>query len=634
MDGTSTVNQPHFVSVGSRPLPDLNGDWKGHTIVYLTLEEALAQGVSPGSVAAVVVSDTTSPEETRQDISRLTDARGLVLSSMPELQPDIQIPENWPAESIRKSLKLALKYWQAKKFIRGVEGELNTSRQEKHMLSSIGIALSAEKDLDRLLDLILTEARALANCEAVSLFLVNGLDTDKPALTFKLTQNEVIRFEFQEKSFPLNKESLAGYVALTGKTLNLANVYEIPADAPYGFDSSFDQKTGYKTREMLVIPMRNHQNSVIGVLQFLNRKSSGDNNQENASSGFGGELAETLVAMANQAAVAIDNSLLLENIHHLFEGFVSASVKAIEARDPVTSGHSFRVAGLTVNLARILPNSELPQFRNVDFTREELRELKYAALLHDFGKVGVRERVLVKPKKLDNPRLEMLRFRILWQKERLEKEFYQKLVEHHATNSRTLVEQQKQLLHNLEQELARLDHFYQVIEQANEPSILPEDTHQHLHEIRDHRINGAPWSDEGLISDEDFLALSVTKGSLTEEERKEIESHVVHTFEYLTQIPWTKELKNIPNIAVAHHEKMDGSGYPNGLAADEIPLQSRIMAIADIYDALTARDRPYKRALSENIALDILSKEAGQGLLDDGLVNLFIEAKIYQQPLE
>ena len=544
-----------------------------------------------------------------------------------ECDCDLLISNGWPRIETAKALQLACKYWHLQKHTDTLQSSLDRQLQQSRNLTDIGIALSAEKNLDQLLSMVLSEGRRLACCDGASLFLIDQSDPQAPQLVFKLTQNDSIDFDFQEHRVPLDQHSLAGFVALTGEVLIIEDAYTLPESVPYRFNPDFDQATGYRTTGILILPMCNYKGEVIGVLQFLNRKSSPDVVLQNTAQAiaesrpFDSEIIALLRSLASQAAVAIDNNLLLDNIHKLFEGFVSASVMAIEQRDSATAGHSFRVADMTTGLATALPKAGLPAFRDHSFSRKALKEIRYAALLHDFGKVGVREHILLKPKKLPEGRLQVIRYRIALEKERLQRQHFE-----HALQGRHSSAQQLQL------ELQRLDEFLQVIISANEPSVLPEGEFAHLMELRDYRLDNLDNHSEALISQEDFLALSVRKGSLTELERNEIQSHVVHTYNFLNCIPWTAELKQVPIIAAAHHEKLDGSGYPWGLKDEDIPLPSKLMTIADIYDALTAIDRPYKTTMPVERALDILQQEAKTGQLSADLVQVFIAAKVYTQP--
>ncbi|HWP29683.1 MAG TPA: HD domain-containing phosphohydrolase, partial [Chloroflexota bacterium] len=328
---------------------------------------------------------------------------------------------------------------------------------------------------------------------------------------------------------------------------------------------------------------------------------------------------------------ALDNQQLLENIQRLFDGFVDASIQAIESRDPTTSGHSKRVAEFSVALAEATTACREGPLADVVFSNAELRELRYAALLHDFGKVGVREHVLVKAKKL-----------YPWQLQLIEERF--------ATVRALLVAQQARedvwlLLRAgveayrarqaereaaLAARLANLERDLAIVRICNEPTVLPEDRREQLAELAARRFVDVDGTERALLEPAEVEMLSIPRGSLNDEERREIESHVTHTVRFLSLIPWTKDLRNIVTIAGAHHEKLNGQGYPRALAAPDIPVQSRIMTIVDIYDALTARDRPYKRAVPVEVALRILRQEAAAGLIDQPLLDLFIGQGVYE----
>ena len=304
---------------------------------------------------------------------------------------------------------------------------------------------------------------------------------------------------------------------------------------------------------------------------------------------------------------------------------------AIESRDPTTFGHSERVAKLTVALAETVDRLDSGPYKDIHFTREDIREIRYASILHDFGKVGVREEVLVKAKKLYPPQLELIKKRFQYIRKALELEGYRKKLDHVLRNGNQGYEECFALIDGEQgRELQNLDEFLQHILQANEPTVLPEKTSEKLVQIAGWSFDDPSGPTEPLLTPEELQLLSITKGSLNPDERLQIESHVIHSFRFLSQIPWTKELKRVPEIARAHHEKLDGSGYPYHMKAEEIPFQSKMMTISDIFDALTARDRPYKRAVPIDRALTIIGDEVKSQLLDPVLFNLFVEAKIYQ----
>jgi len=337
------------------------------------------------------------------------------------------------------------------------------------------------------------------------------------------------------------------------------------------------------------------------------------------------------LSLASQAAVAYENSKLYQDIETLFEGFVRAAVTAIEQRDPTTSGHSSRVSTLTVGLAEAADRAPTGLYAGLHFTREQMKEIRYAALLHDFGKVGVREEVLVKAKKLYPGQLELLNQRFDYVRKELEASYNKQKARYLLEKSR---DEALSLIDSLDQELRmkleEIDDYYQVILQSNEPTVLPAGKFDRLLEIARKTFRDPRGIEHNLLSPDEVRYLSIPKGSLDPAERQQIESHVIYTFNFLTQIPWTKEIGEIPMIARGHHEKMDGSGYPYKLRAEDIPVQTRMMTICDIFDALSASDRPYKKALPPDRALDILKASADHHELDQELFRLFLDAKIHE----
>jgi len=523
-------------------------------------------------------------------------------------------------EALRQTLQHAERYWRNATKVNDLAQDLGLRRQRMHQLSQISLALTAQMTQHELLQTILSEARRISHCEGGSLFLVEPNQSEGDSLVFKLAQNDVVNFPFVETHLPLSSHSIAGYVASTGNELNIKDVYNLPDDVPYAFNRSFDDSNGYRTRSILAIPMRDHRERVVGVLQFINRVD----NTRNEVVDFDSEITEMLRAIASQAAVSIQKNALIEDINSLFESFVQASVKTIEQRDPSTSGHSFRVAQTTVSLLKALPESGVSEFKNLVLSQEHIREVRYAALLHDFGKVGVPEAILVKANKLSDDRLDILRYRFELQKERLRRQAVEQELEllHHASMDQEVA--RRRVHRKLEKQISILDQYFEWVEKANNPNVLAAGDFDHLAEIRDYAFRELDGTIAGVIDDADLLALSVRRGSLTPEERRSIQSHVVFTKEFLQTLPWPDELANVPEIAGAHHERMDGSGYPFGLVGEQIPLASRVMAVCDVYDALTAMDRPYKKAMSADTAFAILQDEARRGLLDNSMVEIFI----------
>jgi len=517
--------------------------------------------------------------------------------------------------------------------------QLRDRTRELKEVNKIGMALSTLRDHEALIRMILSKSRELSRADAGSLYLLDDVPGMGKVLRWKLAQGDSIPVvDFEEQVLPITKKSLAGYVALTGETLVIDDAYELGENVEYSINRSFDLSTGYRTKSVVVLPMSNHKGETIGVVQLINRrrpgveaKLSADNVNEHVMP-FDEETIGVVRSLAGQAAVAVENNILYDSIERLFEGFVTASVTAIEQRDPTTSGHSFRVADLTVELAKTADRAGDGIFAAVEFSHEQIREIRYASLLHDFGKVGVREKVLVKEKKLYPLELDLIRARFDYLTKAAEAEAMRRKLDRLASDGiaefeRFAADTDGELTALLE----KLDADFRLVSHANEPTVLPEGEFQDLQRLARVEFVDARGEKQLLLKPDEVKVLSIRKGSLDESERREIESHVTHTFQFLSKIPWTKDLVRVPDYAYAHHEKLNGRGYPRRLPADQIPLQSRMMTVSDIYDALTANDRPYKRAITTERALDILNMEMRDGMLDPAVVALFIEAKVYEE---
>lgn len=509
-------------------------------------------------------------------------------------------------------------------------------------LANIGVLLTTEKDTNTLLDLILSQARRVSQSDAGSLYIVETDEQGTRRLRFKLSQNDSRPdIPFVEFTIPIDHSSLAGYAATEGEPLVIEDVYMLPPDVEYSFNASFDERYGYRTKSMLVIPMQNHHGDTIGVLQLLNRKRdpAARLTTPDASArqliAYSPHVLKIVKALAGQAAVSIENSQLYESIERLFEGFVRAAVIAIEQRDPTTSGHSERVASRTVALATAVDRVPDGPYAAVSFTREQVRELRYAGLLHDFGKVGVREQVLVKAKKLYEGELALIRQRHAFIRRSAEWSYEKARADFLAANGRKgydafLAELDRQQA----EALATADRFLQVVLSSNEPTVLAEGDFAALGEFAARHYEDIEGATQPFLTAVEQKHLSIRKGSLDDRERLEIESHVNHTFDFLRKIPWTRGLARVPDIARGHHEKLDGTGYPRKVRGDAIPLQTRMMTIADIYDALTAQDRPYKRALPSERALDIMADEVTRGQLDEQLFRIFVHSRAFEESVE
>jgi len=550
----------------------------------------------------------------------------------------LHVPKDPAAAVLLSAIKRAFQFLYQKQRADHLEKQLGERTRELRQVAEVGAALSTVRDHSVLLTMILSKARELSRADAGSLYLLDEAGGRK-VLRWKLAQNDSIDVEdFEERVLPITKKSLAGYVALTAETLVIDDAYNLPPGAEYEINRSFDEKNGYLTKSLLVFPMTNHAGEIIGVLQLINRRTAGMNARLNAQNvpdsvvPFDDDTADIMRALASQAAVAVENNLLYEAIERLFEGFVTAAVTAIEQRDPTTSGHSFRVADLTVELARVVDRIDDGQYREVRFTSDQIREIRYASLLHDFGKVGVREQVLVKEKKLYPQQIEIVRGRFEFVMKAAENEANRRKLEYLLQHGRDGFDDfSARADAELEAELARLRKDFAFISQSNEPTVLPEGDFNYLQQLATLDFADIRGERRRLLDPEEARILSIRKGNLDAAERVEIESHVTHTFNFLQKIPWTRDLASVAEIAYAHHEKLNGRGYPRKLTSTSIPIQSRMMTVSDIYDALTASDRPYKRAVPTERALDILRMEMNDGLLDPAIVGVFIEAKVYER---
>jgi HD-GYP domain-containing protein (c-di-GMP phosphodiesterase class II) len=540
------------------------------------------------------------------------------------------LPLDAPAAMLRRTVGNAFADLDA-------EAELDRLERDLSELNAIGIRLSAEANPRSLLETILSKAREITTSDAGSLYIVDETGADGPHLRFALAQNDSVSVPFRAATLPLTDESVAGHVALTGRIVNLVDAYTPPPDSPFMINRWFDDQTGYRTQSMLVVPMRTPQGDTIGALQLINCKGDWRGSLADARHvarhvrPYGPRHEKLAGSLASQAAVAIHNRRLYLSIRDLFEGFVKASVSAIEARDPTTSGHSFRVAELTVGLAEVVDRCDSGPYAALRFGADEMMELRYASLLHDFGKVGVREHVLVKSKKLYPADLERIRHRVEILKRELALRTAGAKLEAATARRNDYAELAKRLDAELAAALADLDRHLGLIVVANEPSVQTRELGNDVVAIAGRVWHDAEGSPRAILTPDEARVLAIPRGSLTDAERRDIQDHVVHTLDFLRRIPWTKELRRVPDIAGAHHERLDGTGYPNGARAEQIPVQSRMMAIADIYDALTATDRPYKKAVRPEEALAILDAERRAGALDPILLDLFIAARVFDR---
>ncbi len=461
---------------------------------------------------------------------------------------------------------------------------------------NIGISLSAERDHNRLLERILTEARKITRADAGTLYL-----REKDRLIFSIIQNESLNI-FQGGSgepidlppVKIEKTSVSGYTAITREIVNIPDVYQAQ-----GFDFSgpkkYDSLTGYRTTSMLVLPLENHRQEVIGVLQLINAC-----NELGKTIPFKPHLEKVISSLASQAAISMTKTQMMAEIENLFQSFVMVMATAIDARTPYNANHTRRVARLSLELSQCINKITTGPLAEEEFDENRTRQLVMAAWLHDIGKVAIPLSVMNKATRLEE-RMDIIQLRL----------DYIKAID---PNRGENVEEAREL-----------------IIRANDPSFFVDDeTLAHLQEIAELTYTDGQGREKRWLTKEELEALSVSKGTLTEEERKIMEDHVEIADRILQKIPFTSNLKDVPSWASLHHEMLNGNGYPQQLSGAEIPLEGRILALADIFDALTASDRPYKAALSVEKSLEILSFMIEDNMLDKDLYQVFLDCKVWK----
>ena len=507
-------------------------------------------------------------------------------------------------------------------------------------LANIGLALSKEKDMNRLLEMILLEAKRIANSDGGTLYMM----TDDGRLRFEIMMTDSLDFHMGGTSgkdipfYPVklytdegepNKSMIAAYVGLTGETVNITDAYKAK-----GFDFSgtkmFDEKTNYRSKSFLTVPLKNHEDEIIGVLQLLNAQAQ----KSKKIISFTSEIQKMVEALASQAAVAITNKNLIKDLENLFESFIKLIASAIDAKSPYTGGHCARVPEITMMLAEAVQQTKDGPFADVAFSEKEMYELKIAAWLHDCGKVATPEFVVDKSTKLETiyDRVHELeaRFGILRRDEeikRLKKEL--KFERDDSLSLEEKAEQVKDLQKGYRKTLRDLKSDLEFVKESNVGGeFMSGDKKDRVHQIANYR-----WKPNGkvenFLSENEVYNLTIPRGTLTPEERKVINDHIVVTINMLEELPYPKHLQNVPEFAGGHHEKLDGTGYPMGLMKDEMTVQARIMAIADIFEALTARDRPYKKGKTLSQAMRILGFMKNDAHIDTELFEVFVKEKIY-----
>ena len=502
-------------------------------------------------------------------------------------------------------------------------------------LAEIGYQLSKERNLPTLLNLIIEEGMRITNSDGGTLYLA----TDDNRLAFEIMKTKslgtdmggISKTPIPEHIYPVklytpegqpNHHNVSAYVGLTGKTLNIPDAYEC-TDFDFSGAKGFDQRFGYRSKSFLTIAMKNHENDLIGVLQLLNASEP----VTGEIIPFSEDMQNLIESLASQAAVAITNVRLIEGLENLLESFIQLIADAIDEKSPYTGGHCSRVPALAMMLAEKVNQTSEGPFKDVLFSQEDMDELRIAAWLHDVGKITTPEYVVDKATKLETiyDRIHELdtRFEVLRRDVEIE---YLKALAHASSGAeRSALEVQK------EAHLAQLAEEQSFIQECNTGGeFMAEDKKERVRNIAMRRIvlNG---EEQNLLCEEWVMNLNISRGTLNEAERNKINDHIVVTIDMLEKLPFPKHLKRVPEFAGGHHETMIGTGYPRGLKKDDMSIQARIMGIADIFEALTASDRPYKKGKSLSEAMRIMGFFKADHHIDADLFDVFLKEQVFQE---
>jgi HD-GYP domain-containing protein (c-di-GMP phosphodiesterase class II) len=527
------------------------------------------------------------------------------------------------------------------KLLKSVLGEvkLYAENQIKHIkqLAQIGLALSSEKDISKLLESIVDQARKLSNADAGTLYI---MEDDKAYLRFEILQNDTMNIRMGgtrtiEQTLPKvplydqqgrpNHANVSSYTAITGHIVNIPDVYEAE-----GFDFTgprkYDASTGYRSKSMLVIPLKNHESDIIGVLQLLNAQDR-DTGEVVA---FSPEYVDLIGSLASQAAVALTNTQLIQDLKNLFHAFIRSIATAIDAKSPYTRGHIDRVVDLTMMIAAAVNKSCTGPFKDTFFNEDEIEEMRIAAWMHDVGKITTPEYVVNKSTKVETifDRIHLIETRFNLIAEQIRGRFLNQKIEVLESGN-----PDRQALARIDEKCSeKLTLLYDdlaFLKACNSPGeYLEDDSIDRIRRIgaRTYFQNG---EEEPYLTADEVENLCIRKGSLTTAERDKIQEHATMTLKILRQLPFPKKLSHVAEYASGHHEKLDGTGYPRGLCEADLSLQSRIMAVADIFEALTAKDRPYKQPMKLSQAIKILGFMKKDRHIDPEVLDIFLQNQLH-----
>jgi HD-GYP domain-containing protein (c-di-GMP phosphodiesterase class II) len=506
--------------------------------------------------------------------------------------------------------------------------------EQMHKLNEIGIALSAERDTSRLLEEILSGAMVLSNADAGTIYTV----TEAGQLYFEVLANNslaIVPGQIAEATFepiPLfdpetgvpNTSTVVTSVVHRRKAINITDVY---GEHEFDFSGthSFDEKSGYHTKSLLTIPMMNHENDIIGVLQLINCMDE----ESGQVQSFDQEKQHLAESLASQAAVALTNKRLIDDLNDLFEAFIKLIATAIDDKSPYTGGHCRRVPELTMMLAEAASQSSVGSLMDFQLDEDSRHELNVAAWLHDCGKITTPEYVMDKATKLETiyDRIHEIELRFELMKKDREVEVLREKLDRLKVGQST-----EDLDKAFEQQCRLWDEERDFLRQSNVGGeYMDESKQQRVRDIGSQSYMSSDGVRKILLSDDEIENLIISKGTLTDEERNVINHHIVATIKMLESLPFPKHLKNVPEYAGGHHERMDGRGYPRGLTREQMSVPARVMAIADIFEALTAEDRPYKKGKKLSECLRIMGFMKEDNHIDAELFKVFIDDKIYMR---
>jgi HD-GYP domain-containing protein (c-di-GMP phosphodiesterase class II) len=518
---------------------------------------------------------------------------------------------------------------QALRFGTDVRTAADDLVQRLEQLNAIGASLSGERDINRLLETILTASKSITRADGGTLYRL----AEDRTLRFEIMRTTSLKsylggttgnpvpfypIHLTDKDGKPNHSMVAAYAALTGKTVNIADAY-----AADGFDftgtRNFDKKTGYRSKSFLTVPMANHENEVIGVLQLINAmdEKTGEVVPFSASDQ---RLAESL---ASQAAIALTNRILINQLEQLFESFIKMINSAIDEKSPYTGGHCQRVPALTMMLAEAVNEAGSGPFGEFDMSDKDRYELKIAGLLHDCGKVTTPVHVVDKATKLETifDRIHLIDTRF----EILKRDAEIAMLRDGSPEARAAYRER----------LREIEEHRMFLRAANIGSERMHDEDiERVKRIAEYRWTDISGHEAKFLSEDELKNLTIRAGTLNAEERQVINHHIIATIKMLEALPWPRHLKNVPEYAGGHHERMDGKGYPRGLKREQMSVQARVMGIADIFEALTAKDRPYKRGKTLSESLEILGKFSVNGHIDPDLFDVFVRQKVYRRYAE